>query len=191
MKTNIFSLFFNITALIIICKLPFSLNDSTPIYKVHRIIITDSVNNFNKPYNSRLDIESIGYGLIFNYTSNISLIPDILFETIFKFYNNYPDIYARKERLDDGVKEIIIHANYQYMFETIHFIFKNFGISIPLNYYFIKKEEEQKFGLRFLTRDGQEYISFGKDLIDLMKIEIKDEYSFIVNNDEFLSKMDE
>ena len=191
MKSHKFSFFYSTIILIIIFQLSYSSNESIPVYKVKRIILTDSINNFNSPYNIRCDIESKGYGVTFNYNSNISLIPYNLFERLFEFYKSYEDIYTNIMQLDNGIKELIIYANIEYGFETIHFIFEKFGISIPLQYYLVDKEEIQKFGIRFLSKEDQQYISFGKDLIDVMNIEIKDDNSFIVNNDDFISKMDD
>ena len=81
--------------------------------------------------------------------------------------------------------------NLYYGFETIHFIFEDYGITIPLQYFLIEKDETQKYGLRFLTVENQEYIIFGKDLIELMDIEFIDKNHINIKNDEFISKMDE
>ena len=81
--------------------------------------------------------------------------------------------------------------NLYYGFETIHFIFEDYGITIPLHYFLIEKDETQKYGLRFLTVENQEYIIFGKDLIELMDIEFIDKNHINIKNDEFISKMDE
>ena len=81
--------------------------------------------------------------------------------------------------------------NLYYGFETIHFIFEDYGITIPLQYFLIEKDKTQKYGLRFLTVENQEYIIFGKDLIELMDIEFIDKNHINIKNDEFISKMDE
>ena len=85
---------------------------------------------------------------------------------------------------------MIVYATLYYGFETPHFLFETFGISIPTKYYLIEKGESQRYGIIFMTKEDQEYIVFGKDLIDVMEIEFKDENNFIIHNDEFISKFD-
>ena len=43
----------------------------------------------------------------------------------------------------------------------------------------------------FKTRENQEYIEFGKDLIEAMNIEFKDEKNFVINNKQFITEVDE
>ena len=184
-------LFFNLIILYLIIKLSFSSIHNPTIFPLKKIILTDDLNKFGLANNIRLDLEPIGCGITFNNNSNISLIPFNLFSTIYVFYKGFEDIMTVIKRDKDGNQELIIYANLVYGFETFHFIFENFGISIPLKYFLIEKDEEQKYGIRFLTNENQEYISFGKDLIELMDIEFVDNNNFIIHNDEFISKMDE
>ena len=191
MKYHFFTYYFNIIILYIIIKLSFSSIQNSTIFPVKKIILTDDLNRFGLPNNIRLDIQPLGFGITFNNYSNISLIPYNLFRTIYNFYKGFEDILTVLKKDEDGNQEIIIYANIYYGFETFHFILENFGISIPVKYYLIEKEEDQKYGIRFLTNENQEFISFGKDLIELMDIEFIDDYNFIIYNDEFISKMDE
>ena len=43
----------------------------------------------------------------------------------------------------------------------------------------------------FKSNKNQEYIEFGKDLLDVMNIEFKDEKNFVINNKEFVTIIDE
>jgi len=87
----------------------------------------------------------------------------------------------------DEYMELVIYA-YIKDYEYLHFILENMDISIPLKYYLIeKKKESQKYGMRFFSRKDQEYIVFGKDLIDIMEIEFKGQNNFIIHNSEFIS----
>ena len=43
----------------------------------------------------------------------------------------------------------------------------------------------------FKSNKNQEYIEFGKDLLDVMNIEFKDEKNFVINNEEFITKLGE
>ena len=76
-------------------------------------------------------------------------------------------------------------------YETTHFILENSGISIPFKYFYVNKNIDQSYGIVFKTRENQEYIEFGKDLINAMNIEFKDEKNFVINNKEFITKIDD
>ena len=190
MKCKIFSYFFYLIILITLHKLSYSLITTSPVYPVNKILLTDNLSRLYFENNIRCDLESIGYGVTFNISSNISLIPYNLFHSIRLFYKGFEDLIVQTKNKENGITELIVWANLDFGFETIHFIFEKFGISIPLKYYFVEKEI-QKYGLIFLTKEDQEYISFGKDLLDVMDVEIIDDNNFIVHNDEFISKMDD
>ena len=90
------------------------------------------------------------------------------------------------------MEEILINAYVEGDdFETTHFILENFGISIPAKYFLVTTEEHQIYGIRFFSKENQEFIEFGKDLIDIMNIEFKDEKNFIINNKEFITKLED
>ena len=191
MKYNFFLNIFNLIIINIIIKLSFSSIPDSSIFPVKKIILTDDLNKMFLNNNIRIDIEPLGYGITFNNNSNISLIPYNLFTRIRTFYEGFEDIISSVKITEDGNKEIILYANIDYGFETFHFILENFGISIPLKYYLVEKDETQKYGIRFLTNENQEYISFGKDLIEVMDIEFIDKNNFIIHNDEFISKLND
>ena len=191
MKYHFFLNIFNLIIINIIIKLSFSSIPDSSIFPVKKIILTDDLNRMLLSNNIRLDIEPLGYGITFNNNSNISLIPYNLFTRIRIFYEGFEDILSLVKTSEDGNKEIILYANIDYGFETFHFILENFGITIPLKYYLVEKDETQKYGIRFLTNENQEYISFGKDLIEVMDIEFIDKNNFIIHNDEFISKLND
>jgi hypothetical protein len=41
-----------------------------------------------------------------------------------------------------------------------------------------------------LTRENQEYIVFGRDMIELMDVELINENDFIIHNTNFITKVD-
>ena len=189
---NHFKIFFNIIILAIINKLSsLSYIDSSFILPIKKIFLTEDINRIDSTKSPKYDLDSIGYGITFNNTSNISLIPLTLFQNIKVFYKSYEDIVVDETEIQNGNKEMILYVNIDYGLETLFFIFENFGISIPLKYFLIEKDMRQKYGIRFQTNAKQEYITFGKDLIDIMDIEFNDNYNLIINNEEFLIKFDE
>ena len=191
MKYHLFTYYFNLIILYIIIKLSFSSIQNSTIFPVKKIILTDDLNRFGLATNIRLDIQPLGFGITFNNNSNISLIPFNLFTTVYNFYKGFEDILIAIKKDEDGNQELILYANIVYGFETFHFILEDFGISIPVKYYLIEKEEDQQYSVRFLTNENQEFISFGKDLIEIMGIEFIDDKNFNIHNDEFISKLDE
>ena len=191
MKYHFFLNIFNLIIINIIIKLSFSSIHESSIFPVRKIILTDDLNKMFLNNNIRIDIEPLGYGITFNNNSNISLIPYNLFTRIRTYYEGFEDIISSVKISEDGNKEIILYVNIDYGFETFHFILENFGISIPLKYYLVEKDETQKYGIRFLTNENQEYICFGKDLIEVMDIEFTDKNNFIIHNDEFISKLND
>ena len=96
------------------------------------------------------------------------------------------------KKYENGTQEIVIDAYFAGEdYETLHFILENSGISIPFKYFYIKKSIEQTFGLVFKTRENQECIEFGKDLIEATNIEFKDEKNFVINNKQFIIEFDD
>ena len=150
-------------------------------------IISQDLSKLDLTTNIKLELGSKGYGLIFNNNSNISLIPYYLFDQIVTHYRSFEDVIVGPINTQDEYQELIIYA-YIKDYEYLHFILENMDISIPLKYYLTaKKEESQKYGMRFFSRKDQEYIVFGKDLIDIMEIEFKGQNNFTIHNSEFIS----
>ena len=162
------------------------------IYPVKKIIFSNNIKDLYKAKNIQINFESKGYGIIFNDKSNISLIPYNLFLDIYTYFSSNEDIGLKIKKHENGLEEILINAFVEGdNFETTHFILENFGISIPAKYFLVTIEEHQIYGIRFLSKENQEFIEFGKDLIDIMNIEFKDEKNFIINNKEFITKLED
>ena len=197
MEVQIFSLLFNITLFLTI-KVTYSSVDISSAIPVYRIMLTSDINNLDiKPY-LNWEIGSKGYGIVFNKTSEKSYVPIALFERIQIFYQIYDEILQQTHLYKNGTRELIVYANLERGYEDIHFALEFIGISIPLEYLFVEKEDNSKFklkdrkkyGLRFLTRENQEFIVFGKDMIELMDIELINENDFIIHNTNFITKVD-
>jgi len=197
MEVQIFSLLFNITLFLTI-KVTYSSIDISSIIPVYKIMLTSDINNLDiKPY-LNWEIGSKGYGIVFNKTSEKSYVPFALFETIQIFYQIYEEILQQTHKYENGTRELIVYANLERGYEDIHFALEFIGISIPLEYLFVEKEDNSKFklknkkkyGLRFLTRENQEFIVFGRDMIKLMNVELINENYFIIHNTSFNTKVD-
>ena len=192
-----FYYFLNIIISLIIIKLSLSSNLNSLIIPVKKILITDDVKTLSFTRISKYNLNSKGYGIKFDNTSNTSFVPYNLFRDIVYTFRFIDDSNPSIKKYN-GTQELTIKTNYFYGFEIIHFILENMGITIPLKYYLMKKEtikedddEEQEYGMVFLTKEDQENIIFGSNLIELMKIEFTDENNFIIHNEEFISKLDE
>ena len=197
MEVQIFSLLFNITLFLTI-KVTYSSVDISSAIPVYRIMLTSDINNLDiKPY-LNWEIGSKGYGIVFNKTSEKSYVPIALFERIQIFYQIYDEILQQTYKYKNGIRELIVYANLERGYEDIHFALEFIGISIPLEYLFVEKEDNstyklkdrKKYGLRFLTRENQEFIVFGRDMIELMNVELINEKDFIIHNTNFISKVD-
>ena len=189
--------FLNIMIFLIIIKISLSSNQISSIIPVKKILITDDVKTLSISRISKYNLNSVGFGIKFDNTSNVSYVPYNLFRDIAYTFKFIEDSNPTIKKMN-GIQELTVKTNYFYGFEIIHFILENIGITIPLKYYLIKKEtrkdnddEEQEYGMVFLTKEDQEYIIFGKNLIEPMKMEFKGENNFIIHNDEFISKLDE
>jgi len=185
---------FNDLIFFLLLIIPFSLSlsfDVSKIIPLKRIILTTNISKLHEFTNVRLDINPKGYGLTFNNNSNISLIPYTLFEEIKGFYRSFEEVIVTVKKHENGTEELMVDAFLGNGFETPHFIFEDGGISIPLKYYFTEIKNSGRYIMRFLTTKDQDYITFGKDLIQLMDIEFKDDHTFIIKNEEFISKKDE
>ena len=141
MTSIIFFYYLNIIILILFFEFTFSSIEISSFISPKRIILIENLNKMNKGYIMKGHLDSKGYEIYFNYNSNISLIPANLFSSIKSFFSNYDETVSTVIRYyDNGTKEIIIYANLLFGFETIHFIFENFGISIPLRYFLVEKD---------------------------------------------------
>ena len=181
MKFNLFILKIQLKLIIIIYISSFSfsqISSSVPLYK---IVLTRNITNLRQYY-YHLIIDLKGVGIIINNSSNISVMPSHIYNTIYKFYVEiYEDMLARIEKLENGYNEFIIAYPLDRL-ETMNFILTDFGISFPITQLFLLKNVSKNiyyYRFRFLSREGQDNIIFGKDLIETMEID------FTENNDNF------
>ena len=115
-----------------------------------------------------------------------------LFQDIITYYKISNDFVLDKiENIQNGYKQFLILESIRPR-ETIHFIIKDYGITIPLKqlFYSIEDEEDFVYYFRFLSKEDQENIIIGNDLIQLMNITFIGNDNFIINNNEFISKLD-
>ena len=186
-------LFIELIILITINIIKLSFSQTSSLIPLYKIFLTENISylEINPTFNFRMN--SKGVGVIFNNSSDINLIPYHFFNQIYKFYeNSYDDIFTMIEELPNGYKEFIIVSGLSSL-ETIHFIFKDFGIFIPLKELFVPFNiERNEYVFRFLSKEEQENIIFGKDLIESMKIDFKEnEKDFIINNKDFIINIEE
>ena len=189
-KINLFII--EITILIFISSIKYSLSQTSSLIPIYKFIFSENITNLeiNSIMNYRYDLK--GVGLLLNNNSDINLIPMHLFSEIYKFYSFYDDIYTSIEELPNGYKEFLMISSLQNI-ETIYLIFNDLGIIIPLNELFIPRDEEEHlYSLIFLSKEEQENIIFGKDLIQKMEIEFKEnENNFVINNKDFIIKIED
>ena len=67
---------------------------------------------------------------------------------------------------------------------------KKFGISIPIADLLKYDEEEDIYRFKFITKENQENIIIGKDLIEFMNIDFKDINNIIINK-KYISKLED
>ena len=187
MKSQINPFFCNIIIFILFINFISILNQISSIFPIKKILLSQELSNLDLTSNLKLELGTKGYGLLFNNNSNISLIPYFLFNQLVSHYRSFEDVIVGPIYTQNEYLELIIYA-YIKDYEYLHFILENMDISIPLKYYLTpKKEESQKYGMRFFSRKDQEYIVFGKDLIDIMEIEFEGQNNFTIHNSEFIS----
>ena len=165
-------------------------NSIIPIYK---LLIAGDLNNFRSSELYNFCYETKGVGLIFNNNSDISVMPKHIFTFINRYYElTYNSLIGQIEIMPNGYYQyILIESNRPP--ETIHFILKDIGITFPLKELFFSKEDEEDlvYYFRFLSKDDQENIIIGKDLIELMDIKFIDNDNFIINNKDYISNVKE
>ena len=165
-------------------------NSIIPIYK---LLIAGDLNNFRSSELYNFCYETKGVGLIFNNNSDISVMPKQIFNFINRYYDlTYNSLIGHIKIMPNGYYQyILIESNRPP--ETIHFILKDIGITFPLKELFFSKEDEEDlvYYFRFLSKDDQENIIIGKDLIELMDIKFIDNDNFIINNKDYISNVKE
>ena len=113
-----------------------------------------------------------------------------LFRQIEKYYRDcYADVLYFYNRFKDDYI-ILILSDYWEELEVVHFIMEDRGISFPLNELFKKDNEKDEYNFIFLGKENQEHIVIGKNLINTMGIEFKNN-DYIIHNEDFIMKKDE
>ena len=179
-------------AIIIAIIFSSSLSQITQIIPLYKLLIAGDINKFKEKEKYNICIKPKGIGIIFNQTSEISIIPEQLFYEITKYYQVVYDLIDKVEQTKNGYSLYLIVECLR-PDETIHFILKDMGITIPLKILFYDNEEDEGmvYYFRFLTKKDQENIIIGKDLIDLMDITFIDNNNFIINNKSFVTNVKE
>ena len=169
-------------------------NVSSNIYPIYKLIITSNlnyVNVTNLAYYINYSLNTKGVGIKFDYNSEINIIPYHLFNQIRKIIEIFIDGYLFIKDKDNNYKELLL-IGYMDDIISFHFITENIGITIPNNVLFpLNISEIGRSTFTFLTKENQENIIIGKNLMDLMKIEFNNENDFIIRNDEFISKVND
>ena len=192
MKSYSLSIAFEIISFIIINIASFCFSQISSIIPIYKIILTEDISHLeiNNNYNFRLKIK--GNGIIFDNNSDINVMPMHIFNEMYNFYHEHyiDDTISKIEKLSDGYNEFEIVSSFS-RYETIHFILKDIGITIPLNELFIPKNiANNLYSFRFLGKEDQENIIIGKDLIKLMDVDFKEnENNFVIKNKTFISNV--
>ena len=152
---------------------------SYPIYQVHRIIMSDDLNDMEK---SSYQFFHKGMILSFDPSLNYSLIPLQIeneikngFYTIVEFSEPY------EKDIGNGFQVLITHIFNPICFPAVNFILDDRAIKIPTEFLFRKKDV---YEFVFMMKENQDKIVFGKDLIDLMNIEFINN-GFVIHNKTF------
>ena len=169
-----------------------SFSQITQIIPLYKLLIVGDINKLKEKEKYNIFIKPKGVGIIFNKTSEISIMPEQLFYEITKYYKVVYDLIDKVETTKNGYSLYLIIECLR-PDETIHFILKDMGITIPLKTLFYDNDEDEGmvYYFRFLTKKDQENIIIGKDLIDLMDITFIDNTNFIINNKSFVTNVKE
>ena len=182
----------NIILIIFLSVLSCSLNQTSSIKQLYKIIITDDINKIKTKELYGYYYNTKGVGLIFDSSYDVSIFPKQIFYNIYRYYHDVYDFIDQIQTIKNGYEQFIIIESLR-PFETIHFIFEDMGITIPTKVLFYESEEEEDliFFFRFLTKEDQENIIIGKDLIELMNVTFLDSNNIVINNKDYISKIDD
>ena len=169
-----------------------SFSQITQVIPLYKVLIAGDINKFKEKEKYNICIKPKGVGIIFNKTSEVSIMPEQLFSEITSYYRIVYDLIDKVEPTKNGCNLYLIIECLR-PDETIHFILRDMGITIPLKTLFYDNDEDEGmvYYFRFLTRKDQENIIIGKDLIDLMDITFVDNTNFIINNKSFVTNVKE
>ena len=187
MKPYLLILAFKI--LILFNNTTISLSLTSKIFPIYKIALSPNLSQLYKNRNYNLIENNIkGIGLIFNEDSDINLIPQQLMKTIEQYYQHFEEIIVENIEKDNGYIELILYYYYGGS-ESLHFIFEKNGFSIPLKELLIYEEKEMH-RFKFITKENQENIVIGKQLIELLGIDLSDTNNFSIN-EKYISKIED
>ena len=187
---NLFSFYFYL--LIIIELILLSISQTSKVFPLYKVILSGNINNLDTQSNTIFNvfINIKGMGITFDQDSDVNIIPLHLFRQIEKYYRDcYADVLYFYNRFKDDYI-ILILSDYWEELEVVHFIMEDRGISFPLNELFKKDNEKDEYNFLFLGKENQEHIVIGKNLINTMGIEFKNN-DYIIHNEDFIMKKDE
>ena len=190
---NIFN--FKLIFLTIILIYIFSIT-SIRVYPLYKFIITNDLNHSNiLEINLReyfyYSFDTKGIGIIFDYNSEINLIPKHLFIQLQKAFElRLPDTNSYINKTNNYEELIFFYFRDEKI--GLHFITENISITFPNKILFPKiKYNTIKNSFIFLTKENQENIVFGKYLIDFMKLEFNEKGEFTIKNEECITKKED
>ena len=88
---------------------------------------------------------------------------------------------------ENGTVEIILNYFYGGS-ECLHFILENYGISVPISKLLIYEDNVHRF--KFVMKENEENIIIGKELFELLGIDLSDMNNININ-DEYMSKIED
>ena len=155
-----------------------------PFLEVFNIVMNDNITRMDR---TSYKFSPKGVLLTFDPYSNISSIPpQIEMEIKNGFYTVIEGSDPYEKDLENGYQALISHVYIDYCFPAVNFILADQAITIPSKYLFKNKGY---FEFIFLIKKNQDKIIIGKDLMDLMKIELINDNEFYIHNREFIIKL--
>ena len=170
--------------------------ESSPVSEVYKVILSQNINDIGvkslQVYNIYLIMNLKGLSIIFDNDSEISLMPMSLFEQISSFYKDtYSNTcFFQTKSKENGGLELTLDGDCPKL-ETVHYILKDRGISIPINELFKKNGDNAYYSFAFVGNDNVDRIIFGKNLIEKMEIELIGDNDYIIHNQDFVAKVDD
>ena len=182
-------LLFTFNILIFFIKITISLSITSKIFPIYKIALSPNLSQLYKNRNYNLIENNIkGIGLIFDKDSDINLIPQQLMKIIEQYYLHFEETIIDYTQNKNGYTELLLYYYYGGS-ESLHFIFEKNGISIPFKQLLIYEEEEMH-RFKFMTKENQENIVIGKQLIELLDIDLSDINNFSIN-EKYISKIED
>ena len=170
--------------------------ESSPVSEVYKVILSQNLKDIGvkslQLYNIYLIMNLKGLSITIDNNSEQSLMPMSLFEQISSFYREtYPNVcFFQTKRINDGL-ELTLDGECMKL-ETVHYILKDRGISIPITELFKKNGGNAYYSFAFVGNDSVDKIIFGKNLIEKMQIEFIDgDNDYIIRNQDFVAKVED